>query len=200
MAYRQLELIVKAIFPRAWAFTRGRFDIVPRTANVAFGETLQFRLDPKQDVRWDIWPDDLGSIDPTGRYTAPKKPGEPAGAVVGAQVTVRATLKEEPSIVETAKVTLYEKFEVKGDAEVGFTTEHVYRVQPEQEGGVTWSIDPQLGEITGEGKYTAPGEDETPKDKKEPTAKVGTEVTIKATRKQELKESVTKKIKLVEDT
>ena len=200
VAYRQLELIVKDIFPRAWASVRRPFDIVPRTANVAFGKTLPFRLEPKQDVRWDIWPDNLGSIDSTGKYTAPKKPGEPAGAVVGAQVTVRATLKEEPSIVEMAKVTLYEKFEVKGDAEVGFTTEHVYKVQPEQEGGVTWSIEPQLGQITEEGKYKAPEEGETPKGKNEPIAKVGTEITIKATRKLEPKVSVTKKIKLVEGT
>jgi len=173
---------------------------VPRTTNVAFGETRQFRLEPKQDVRWDISPDDMGSIDSTGRYTAPKKLGEPVGAVVGARVTVRATLKEEPSIVETAKVTLYEKFEVKGDAEVGFTTEHVYRVQPEQEGGVAWRIEPPLGQITEEGKYKAPGEGETPKGKNEPIAKVGTEVTIIATRKQEPKESVIKKIKFVEGT
>lgn len=198
VAYRQLQLIVKAIFPRAWALTRGRFDIVPRIANVAFGETLQFRLEPKQNVGWDISPDELGSIDSTGRYTAPKKPGEPAGAVVGARVTVRATLKEESSIVERAKVTLYEKFEVEGDAEVGFTTEHVYRVQPDQEGGVAWSIEPRLGKITEEGKYKAPGEDETPKGKNEPIAKVGTEVMIKATRKQEPEKSVTKKIKFVE--
>ncbi len=198
VAWRQLELIVKSIFPSAWASTHARFRIIPPTANVAFGKTLPFQPDPKQDVRWDIWPDNLGSIDSAGKYTAPKRPGEPPGAVVGAQVTVRAILKEEPSIVETAKVTLYEeKFEVEGDAEVGFTTEHVYRVQPEQEGGVIWSIEPQLGQITEEGKYKAPGEGETPN---EPIAKVGTEITIKATRKQEPKESVTKKIKFVEGT
>ena len=201
MAYRQLQLIVKGIFPKAWAFAHPEeLSILPPTATVAFGEAFQFKVHPKRDVKWDVLPDDLGTIDSAGKYMAPEKKGQPPGAVAGAPVTVRATLKEEPSRVETAKVTLYEKFDVKGDAEVGFTTKHKYRVEPEQEGGVTWSLEPQLGEITGEGEYTAPKEGEPPQGKKEPIAKVGTEIEIKATRNKEPKESVTKKIKLVEGT
>jgi len=195
VAYRQLELIVKSVFPSAWASTRGRFRIIPPTANVAFGETLLFRPDPKQDVRWDIWPDNLGSIDSAGKYTAPKRPGEPPGAVVGAQVTVRATLKEEPSIVETAKVTLF-RFAITGPSEVALGGKPViYNVKPEQDGGVTWDWSPKLGKLNREtGEYTPPKKEETPE------AVPGVEITIKATRKQEPKESVTKKIKLVEGT
>lgn len=113
VAYEWLTQIVKAIMSKAWASARDPMEIKPPTVDVAFGKQFLFRAAPQQPLTWAIVPSDLGRIDSNGTYTAPAR-GTPPEAVVGAQVTVVASLKEEPSIVATAKVTLREESETQG--------------------------------------------------------------------------------------
>lgn len=129
MAYKELCIIVKAVFPKAWTLAYSGFSIAPSKTEVPFGGILQFKIDPKRDVTWDIFPKDFGSIDSAGSYKAPKKKEEPKGAVAGALVIVRATLKAEPSMVETAEITLREKHQVTGGAEANGADEK--EVEPE---------------------------------------------------------------------
>ena len=186
-----MSIIVSSIFTKAWAIAKGGFNVTPITANVEFGKSQLFKVTPKQGVKWDIWPEKFGSIDATGKYTAPKK-DEPDGAVTGAKVTVRATLKDALGMVSTSEVNLYENFSVKGDTDVKLSTSHKYNIEPEQDGGVAWSIKPaHLGKITKDtGEYTAPKEGESPE------AKEGEKVTIIATRNKEPKVIQVMKIEL----
>ncbi|MBI4295035.1 MAG: hypothetical protein HY669_02585 [Chloroflexi bacterium] len=198
VAYDQLSLIVKTIFGKAWALALDQPSVMPPTAEVAFGDSRPFSTEPKRDVKWDIWPEGLGDMDPaSGKYTAPTAVDAQKGAVTGATVTVRATMKDEPSKVETASVTLYEKFVVKSDDgkdRVAFGSEHTYTVDPPQkDGGVTWTIEPVTKpplNITPDGKFIAPKEGNPPE------AKDGAEFIIKATRVQKPKVSSSMKVTL----
>ena len=184
VAWEQLSMIVKGIFAKAWAKARG-LSITPMIGNIAFGKTEFFALDTGEAVQWDVIPRGMGDIDAEGKYTAPAKGEE---ATVGGQVTVRATLKSDPSLSAMVDLRLYEEFSIQGAESTAFGDRSAYSVEPPQEGGVVWSIEPQYGEISPDGVYTAPAP--TPK------LSVGTTVTIIATRKEKPRVSRTKIISL----
>ncbi|KPL07364.1 hypothetical protein AMJ86_04635 [bacterium SM23_57] len=63
-----LNGIVKSLLPKAWAEAHENFQIKPKDAVIALGETAIFETSPKVDV---VWGSSLGSIDSTGKYTSP---------------------------------------------------------------------------------------------------------------------------------
>ena len=83
------------------------FVVKPDQAEVKFGATQTFSVEPEVDVKWTIEPSHMGSIDATGKYTAPTK-GKPKEAEPGAQVKVKATRVDDPASFATATVSLSE--------------------------------------------------------------------------------------------
>ena len=186
VAWEQLSMIVKGVFAKAWSRARG-LSITPMLGNIAFGKSEIFALDSGEAAQWDVIPKGMGEIDEEGKFTAPER-GTPKTAIPGSQVTVRATLKSDPSQSAMVELRLYAEFAVKGAESVAFGGSSAYSVEPEQEGGVLWSIEPQYGEISPDGVYTAPAP--------APKLSVGTTVTIIATRKEKPRVSSTKIISL----
>lgn len=63
-----LDGIVKSLLPKAWAEAHENFEIKPKDTIAVLGESAIFETSPKVDV---VWGTSLGSIDATGKYTAP---------------------------------------------------------------------------------------------------------------------------------
>jgi len=107
-----------------------------------------------QNVTWSINPS-VGSISPTGFYTAPT-------AITSAQtVTVTATSVVTPSGSESATVTLNPPIMVSLSPQSvtvyqGQTLSLAVTVQNSTSQNVTWSINPSVGSISVSGAYTAP--------------------------------------------
>lgn len=63
-----LDGIVKSLLPKAWAETHENFEIKPGDAQIVLGESTLFNTSPKVEV---VWAASLGTIEATGKYTAP---------------------------------------------------------------------------------------------------------------------------------
>ena len=169
VAKHVLDGIVKSLFAGAWAKAHGEFEIEPSEAKVVLGETMVFKTTPTTDV---VWAASLGTIDATGKYSAPKQPEH-----CGAKVVITAVSTGTQSIARSATVTLV-PFKIEGPTEVELGPEpmqYAYRVSPAAD-KVTWAISPKAGggSIDDKGVYTAPSEKEAKTDK----------VTITATTKK----------------
>ena len=160
VARHVLDGIVKSLFGRAWAEAHGEFEIKPSEAKVVLGETMVFKTTPTTDVAWAA---SLGTIDATGKYTAPKEPEH-----CGAKVVITAVSTGTQSIARSATVTLV-PFKIEGPTEVELGPEpmqYAYGVSPAAD-KVTWAISPKAGggSIDDKGVYTAPSEEEAKTDK-----------------------------------
>jgi hypothetical protein len=151
VAREQLNLIVKALFSKAYSRAEEEFSIAPQGAQVRFGQTVVFRTVPTTDVTWLA---SAGKIE-NGTYTAPKKEDAKSGQVV--QITA---VPEDPDVPRaTAELTLV-PFEIVGKDRIAYEATESYQVAPEQAGGVTWAVSPEIrgSSIDDKGVYKAPTE------------------------------------------
>jgi hypothetical protein len=179
VAREQLDLIVKALFSKAYSRTEEVFRIVTDTAQVRFGQSAVFRTVPATDVTWLA---SVGKIE-NGTYTAPKIGEEDAKS--GQVVQITAVPKDPDVPRATAQVTLV-PFEIVGKAKIAYEATESYQVAPEQADGVTWSVAPEISgsSIDDKGVYKAP----TGQVAKAADAK---KVTITATSKTRAEDSAT---------
>jgi hypothetical protein len=179
VAREQLNLIVKALFSKAYSRAEEVFSIAPQEAQVRFGQSVVFRTVPATDVTWLA---SVGKIE-NGTYTAPKA-GD-ADAQSGQIVQITA-VPEDPDVPRaTAQVTLV-PFEIVGKDRIAYEATESYQVAPEQADGVNWSAAPEISgaSIDDKGVYKAP----TKQAAKEAEAD---KVTITATSKARAEDSAT---------
>jgi hypothetical protein len=151
VAREQLNLIVKALFAKAYSKAEELFNIVPRRAQVRFGQSVLFRTSPATEVTWLA---SAGKIE-NGTYTAPKMGEEDAKSGQVVQITA---VPKDPNVPRaTAQVTLV-PFEIVGKAKIAYKAAESYQLAPEQAGGVTWSVSPEISgsSIDEQGVYKAP--------------------------------------------
>jgi len=98
VARKQLDVIAKYLFTKAWALAELGFDItVPD--DLLLGETHTFKTEPKMDVVWSANPGSMGAD--SGVYTAPSKFEGDAR-----QVVILAYLRSEPSATYVKQIPL----------------------------------------------------------------------------------------------
>jgi hypothetical protein len=153
VAREVLNGIVKTLFAKAWAEAYGDFKIEPSDTKVVLGETMVFKTTPATEV---VWAASLGTIDATGKYTAPKEPEHCGKAVITAVST------GTQSLARSATVTLV-PFEITGPTKVELgEKDYTYGVTKKPDGGkaIEWSIspDPAGGKINSAGVYTTPAQ------------------------------------------
>ena len=109
VSQKQLDIITKAIFPKAWVMAEESFEVVgPDT--LLLKDQYTFRTDPASDVTWTASP---GEIDPeTGVYKAPESESD-----VDKLVIVRASLRGDPSKTNHKAVTL-KLIQINGPAKI----------------------------------------------------------------------------------
>jgi len=98
VARKQLDVIAKYLFTKAWALAELGFDI-SAPDEVLLGETTTFKTEPRMDVVWSANPGSIGAD--SGVYTAPSK--IEGGAK---QVVILAYLRSEPSATYVKQVPL----------------------------------------------------------------------------------------------
>lgn len=111
VARKQLDILAKYLFTRAWALAEMGYEVsalAPDT--LLLGETYTFKTEPKMDV---VWTTNIGSIGAeSGVYTAPEKAENYNNNVV-----VLAYLRSEPTSTQAKQVTL-KLFRITGDSEI----------------------------------------------------------------------------------
>jgi hypothetical protein len=185
VAREQLNQIVKTLFPKAYGIAEQEFRIVPAAAKVVFGKSVQLRTSPPTEVTWQA-PSAGKILD--GEYTAPKADEAQSGQIV--QITA---VPKDPNIPRAiARVTLL-PFEVVGASKIAYTASERYQVAPEPQGGVAWSVSPELpgAGISDDGVYTAP-------DKAAAEEAKATKVKITATGAAKKDDIATLEVQLVE--
>lgn len=135
VARKVLDGIMRKLFSRAWAEAHEDYQIDPEKEKVVLGETIVCKTTPTVDV---IWATSLGTIDSSGKYTAPKGLEH-----CGAKVVITAVSKGTPSVARSTTVMLV-PFEIVGPGEVILGSENVYSVST-SESGVEWSLSPASG-------------------------------------------------------
>jgi hypothetical protein len=98
VSQKQMDIITKAIFPKAWVMAEESFEVVgPDT--LLLRDQYTFRTDPASEVTWTASP---GEIDPnTGVYKAP-----PSESDADKLVIIRASMRSDPSKTNHKAVTL----------------------------------------------------------------------------------------------
>lgn len=98
VSQKQLDIITRAIFPKAWVMAEEAFEVVGPNM-LLLKDQYTFRTDPASDVTWTASP---GEIDPnTGIYKAPNTESDADKLVI-----VRASLRSDPSKTSHKAVTL----------------------------------------------------------------------------------------------
>jgi hypothetical protein len=108
VARKQLDIIAKYLFTRAWALAEQGFElVVPSPAIILLKDKFTFKTNPLADV---VWTTNIGTIDAEkGDYTAPEDLSQH-----NSELIVRASLRNEPSATSFEKVTL-KAFDIKTD-------------------------------------------------------------------------------------
>ncbi|MBI5842388.1 MAG: hypothetical protein HZB19_20055 [Chloroflexi bacterium] len=108
---KQLDIIAKYLFTRAWALAEQGFEVaLPPQGIILLKEKYTFKTDPVTDV---VWTANVGTMEAdTGTYTAPDDLSND-----GKKVIIRAALKNEPSVTGFKEVEL-KLFKIKGATEV----------------------------------------------------------------------------------
>ncbi len=104
MARKQMDIIAKTIFARAWVMAEENFTILgPAGKTLLLKGSHTFTTDPKVDVVWsaDQFGTSSGMGAESGTYTAPDDIG-----FDGKTVTIRAHLKADPSLSNFEVITL----------------------------------------------------------------------------------------------
>jgi hypothetical protein len=108
VSQKQLDLITKSIFPKAWLMAEDMFEVIGPETLLLKGN-YNFRTDPASDV---LWTASLGEIDPeTGVYKAPVHKDFAEKTVI-----VRASARSDPSRTNHKAVTL-KLIQINGPAE-----------------------------------------------------------------------------------
>lgn len=132
--------------------------VTPATVTLGAGDTQQFVAEVTNTsnpaVRWNIFPP-LGTISPTGLYTAP------ASFTGSSLVTVSAVSQADGTKISEAIITLVQRVQVAvTPAAVTLlanqTQQFTATVQGAASTAVTWSLSPATGEISAAGLYRAP--------------------------------------------
>ena len=170
VARNVLDGIVKSLFSKAWAEANEDFEIKPSDVNVILGGAKVFKTDPFTDV---IWSASLGTIDDTGKYTAPTGAEHCGKQIVGTAVT-----KGAKTIAHSATVNLV-PFEIVGEKEIELSdknTEYAYGLSPVVS-NVKWELSPADGggDIDRKGVFKAPTQNEA----KAETVKIIAKTTLK---------------------
>lgn len=107
VARKQLDIIAKYLFTRAWALAEMGFDISTATPDVILlKDTYTFKTDPVMDV---VWTSNIGTMEAdTGTYKAPED-----AANHDKEVIIRAHLSSEPSVTQFKQIKL-KLFKVTG--------------------------------------------------------------------------------------
>jgi len=106
VARKQLDVIAKYLFTKAWALAELGFDITA-PEELLLGETYSFKTEPKMDVVWSANPGSIGAD--SGVYTAPSKF---EGGVD--QAVILAYLRSEPSATYVKQIKI-KLFRIKAD-------------------------------------------------------------------------------------
>ena len=124
VARKQLDIIAKYLFTRAWALAEQGFKlVVPAQKSILINDMHAFSTDPPMEV---VWSATLGTIDPEkGTYEAPKEV-----AMHDKDAIIRASLRAEPASTDFAMIKLKairitggaEKVEKGEDASLSFET------------------------------------------------------------------------------
>lgn len=111
VARKQLDIIAKYLFTRAWALAEQGFEVVkPPQGILLLKDKHTFKTDPVADV---VWTANAGTMEAdTGTYSAPEEVSKD-----GEKVVIRAYLRGEPSATDYKEVTL-KLFKISGSAEV----------------------------------------------------------------------------------
>jgi hypothetical protein len=154
VAQEQLNIITKAIFPRAYAIANTEFAILAPKV-LLLKEKYSFKVEPITDV---VWTTDVGTVDAdSGAYIAPDDL-----AKVDQKATIRAALRSEPSVSQCESVLL-KLFKISGktnlksaESDVIFTLET--RVDDVKLEEAIWDCEAGTLSVTKgkEVKFTAP--------------------------------------------
>ncbi len=108
VARKQLDIIAKYLFTRAWALAEMGFDISTATPDVILlKDTYTFKTDPVMDV---VWTSNIGTMEAdTGTYKAPED-----AANHDKEVIIRAHLSSEPSVTQFKQIKL-KLFKITGN-------------------------------------------------------------------------------------
>jgi len=111
VARKQLDILAKYLFTRAWALAEMGFEVAASAPDIILlGETFAFKTEPKMDV---VWTTNIGTIGAeSGIYTAPEKAENYDNNVV-----VLAYLRSEPTSTQAKQVTL-KLFRITGNSEI----------------------------------------------------------------------------------
>jgi hypothetical protein len=141
-------------------YTPPALSLAPQNPNLYASQTTQFAaFEPGMaavQVKWSISPQ-IGSIDNSGLYTAPKKI-DPNGQYV----VVTATLRDNPSASITTGVNLFPPVTISinpppASGLHALQTWQFYQdINNAMDDNVDWSISPKVGTIDNTGLYTAP--------------------------------------------
>ena len=147
VAREQLNLIVKALFGKAYSLAEETFAIVPGNIQVVFGQTQQFKTEPGTQVTWLA---SAGSI-VDGLYTAPKAPDAKSGQEV--QITA---VPEDANIPRAVAKVILRPFEIQGKTNIAYEAKEKYQVTTQE--SVNWTASPVLpgAEMKADGEFHAP--------------------------------------------
>jgi hypothetical protein len=111
VARKQLDILAKYLFTRAWALAEMGFEVSASTPDtILLGETYTFKTEPKMDV---VWTTNVGAIGAeSGVYTAPDKAENYDNNAV-----ILAYLRNEPTSTKAKEVAL-KLFRITGNAEI----------------------------------------------------------------------------------
>ncbi len=135
---KQLDIIAKYLFTRAWALAEQGFElVVPSVKSILINDVHTFTTNPPMDV---VWSATLGTIDPEkGTYEAPKEL-----SAHNKETIIRASLKAEPASTDFAKIAL-KALRIKGDNKLKEGEDASLSLETKLEGfdltKATWKVD-----------------------------------------------------------
>ena len=111
VARKQLDILAKYLFTRAWALAEMGYEISASSPDtILLGEAYTFKTEPKMDV---VWTANIGNVGAeSGIYTAPEKAENYNNNVV-----VLAYLRSEPTSTQAKQFTL-KLFRITGNPEI----------------------------------------------------------------------------------
>lgn len=147
VAREQLNLIVKALFGKAYGRAEEVFGIVPGNVQLVFGQSQQFKTEPVTPVTWLA---SAGNI-VDGLYTAPKTPDAKPGQEV--QITA---VPEDANIPRAVAKVILRPFEIQGRTNIAYEAKEKYQATTQEP--VNWSVSPVLpgAEMKADGEFHAP--------------------------------------------
>lgn len=208
MARKQMDIIAKTIFARAWVMAEENFSIIgPMGKTLLLKASHTFTTDPKVDVVWsaDQFGTSSGMGAESGTYTSPDDIG-----FDGKTVTIRAHLKADPSLSNFEVITLraiaINRIDGDQDKEEATLSISSNIIAEESLQNAEWSFDGQYAALIEavespaaeedlESPEVEPNPDENPAQPASGMVKaIGKQISIRSTRKEDTVQ-VTAKVK-----